>query len=132
MSSHDQALVSLLSQLALSFDGAVLGLALAYAAVRSVVKFTVTSAALRKLRKAPYVSVYDLRLLLENSDADGNSEDAKLVIVRGTVEAKSAIEGPKISLRPGVLISRESGDTAAILQRPQTVNFFCHSTWIFA
>ncbi|XP_014629116.2 E3 ubiquitin-protein ligase SPL2-like isoform X3 [Glycine soja] len=123
MSHQEQAFVSLLSQLALSFDGAVLGLALAYAAVRTLFKFTATSAALRKLHRAPSVSVSDLRSLLAEipSDADGNSDGGNIVIVRGTVDAKSAVEGGTWkTLRPGVLVSRESGDKSVILQRTQT------------
>eukprot|EP00256_Glycine_max_P032023 XP_006576561.1 E3 ubiquitin-protein ligase SPL2 isoform X1 [Glycine max] len=123
MSHQEQAFVSLLSQLALSFDGAVLGLALAYAAVRTLFKFTATSAALRKLHRAPSVSVSDLRSLLAEipSDADGNSDGGNIVIVRGTVDAKSTVEGGTWkTLRPGVLVSRESGDKSVILQRTQT------------
>ncbi|XP_054784098.1 E3 ubiquitin-protein ligase SPL2-like [Prosopis cineraria] len=121
MSSHEQALVSLFSQLALSFDGAILGLALAYAAVRSVLKLTANSAALDKLRVAPSLSVSDLRSLLDSSDADGNSQDGnKLVVVRGTVEAKSVVESGWKSLIPSVLVSRESGDSAVAIQRTQT------------
>ncbi|XP_019425633.1 PREDICTED: E3 ubiquitin-protein ligase SPL2 [Lupinus angustifolius] len=121
MSSQDQALVSLLSQIALSFDGAILGFAFAYAAVRSLLNFTATSAALRKLRTAPSLSVSDLRsILTESSDEDGNSGDGKIVIVRGTVDAKSAVDGSWKALMPGVLVSRESGDKAVVIQRTQT------------
>ncbi|XP_020232197.1 E3 ubiquitin-protein ligase SPL2 [Cajanus cajan] len=116
MSHQEQAVVSLLSQLALSFDGAVLGFALAYAAVRTLFKFTATSTALRKLRHAPSLSVSDLRSLL----ADSNSHDGQIVIARGTVDAKSAVDGSWKTLRPGVLVSRESGDKGVILQRTQT------------
>ncbi|KAK4267205.1 hypothetical protein QN277_024018 [Acacia crassicarpa] len=122
MTSHEQALVSLFSQLALSFDGAVLGLALAYTAVRSVLKLTANSAALDKLCAAPNLSVSDLRSLLDSSDSDGNSQN-KLVIVRGTVEAKSSVESGWKSLRPGVLVSNESGDSAVAIERSQTVPF---------
>ncbi|QCE02384.1 baculoviral IAP repeat-containing 2/3/4 [Vigna unguiculata] len=122
MSHQEQALVSLLSQLALSFDGAVLGFALAYAAIRTLFKFSATSAALRKLRRAPYLSVSDLRSLLADtpSDADSTSDGGTIVIVRGTVDAKSAVDGSWKTLRPGVLVSRESGDKGVILQRTQT------------
>lgn len=114
--------MSLLSQLALSFDGAVLGFALAYAAIRTLVKFSATSAALRKLRRAPYLSVSDLRSLLADtpSDANSNSDGGAIVIVRGNVDAKSAVDGSWKTLRPGVLVSRESGDKGVILQRTQT------------
>ncbi|CAJ1950769.1 unnamed protein product [Sphenostylis stenocarpa] len=122
MSHQEQALVSLLSQLALSFDGAVLGFALAYAALRTLFKFSATSTALRKLRRAPYLSVSDLRSLLADtpSEADSNSDGGTIVIVRGTVDAKSAVDGSWKTLRPGVLVSRESGDKGVILQRTQT------------
>ncbi|RYQ88718.1 hypothetical protein Ahy_B09g095750 isoform C [Arachis hypogaea] len=118
MSSHDQVLASLLSQIVLSFDGAVLGLALAYAAIRSIRNFTTNSASLRKLRRAPSVSVSDLRSLL--SDSDGNSDDGGIVVVRGTVEPKAAVDGSWKSLRPSLLVSRESGDKAVVLQITQT------------
>ncbi|BAT98292.1 hypothetical protein LR48_Vigan11g009400 [Vigna angularis] len=122
MSHQEQALVSLLSQIALSFDGAVLGFALAYAAIRTLFKFSATSAALRKLRRAPSLSVSDLRSLLADtpSDADSTSDGGTIVIVRGTVNAKSAVDGSWKTLRPGVLVSRESGDKGVILQRTQT------------
>lgn len=129
MSSQDQVLVSFLSHIALSFDGAVLGLSLAYVAVRTIQKFTLTSAALHKITHAPSVSVSDLRSLLEDtaSEDNGSSGDGKIVIVRGTVDAKSAVDGSWKALWPGVLISRESGDRGVVLQRTQTVTvlWFC-------
>ncbi|XP_065867217.1 E3 ubiquitin-protein ligase SPL2 [Euphorbia lathyris] len=128
MSSHEQALASLVSQLALSFDGAVLGVALAYAAVRSLLKFTSNSKALHKIRKAPCVTVSDLRSILDvpqSSDENGNQNidqdrSQNLVIVRGQVESKSATDSNWGSLRPNVLIGHESGDKAVIVQRTQT------------
>lgn len=126
MSSHDQVVVSLLSQLALSFDGAVLGVALAYAAVRSVLKFRATSSALRKVRNAPSVGVSDLRSILAIEDSsspssdDSQSSDQMFVVVRGTVEAKSAVDPNWISFKPHVLVSQESGDKAVAVQRTQT------------
>lgn len=122
MSANEQAL-SLLGQLAFSFDGAVLGVALAYVAVRSVLKYTSTSSALRKLRKAPSVSVSDLRTVLNAPETSNESQssDGKLLIVRGTVEAKSAIELNWKCLKPNVLVSQESGDRAVLIERTQTV-----------
>ncbi|KAI4381832.1 hypothetical protein MLD38_007868 [Melastoma candidum] len=150
MSTPEQAIVSLLSQFALSFDGAFLGVTLAYAAVRSIVKYTSSSSALRRLRSAPSVRVSDLRLLLNDDDSassasssssasrtsDGESSSAggmgegKLVILRGVVEAKSNVDGSNgwKGLRgnnQGVLVSQESGDRAVIIQRTQTVRIPC-------
>lgn len=126
MSSHEQALVSLLSQLALSLDGAVLGVALAYAAARSVLKFTATSSALRKIRRAPSLEVSDLRSILpveDSSSGPSQQSDQMIVVVRGTVEAKSAVDLNWKSFKPNVLVSQESGDKAVIVQRTQTVRF---------
>ncbi|CAN0906954.1 E3 ubiquitin-protein ligase SPL2 [Linum grandiflorum] len=142
MSSHDQALVSIVSQLALSFDGAVLGVALAYAAVRSFLKFTDRSKALTKVRNAPVLNVSDLRSLLDappplshqdqnlqldrgpSANASTSTSCQKLVIVRGQVEAKSVVDGSWMSsLMPTLLVSHESGDKAVVIQRTQTVPF---------
>ncbi|XP_071716509.1 E3 ubiquitin-protein ligase SPL2 [Rutidosis leptorrhynchoides] len=121
MSVHDQAAVAVLSQVALAADGAVLGLALAYIAVRSVLKFKTTSSALNKVKNAPFVTVSDLRSVLSNSsdestDTDTSAEE-RLVIVRGVVETKSVNGSWK---KPNVLISHESNEKAVILQRTQT------------
>ncbi|KAJ0861679.1 putative E3 Ubiquitin ligase, GIDE-type [Helianthus annuus] len=122
MSVHDQAAVAVLSQVALAADGAVLGLALSYIAVRSVIKYKTTSFALNKVKKAPSVSVSDLRSVLSNSsehDADtSSSSDEKLVIVRGVVETKSAVNGNW--KKQNILVSHESNEKAVILQRTQT------------
>lgn len=129
MSIHDQAAAALLSQLALAADGAALGLGLAYVAVRSIMKFMANSSALRQIEQAPSVRVSDLRSVLsspEDSDNSSNSDSqptaGKLVIVRGAVEAKSAVDGNWKSLRSGsILVSQESGDKGVILRRTQTV-----------
>lgn len=126
MSIQDQAMAALLSQLLWAADGAVLGIGLAYAAVRSILKFSADSSALRKIEQAPSIRVSDLHSLLEspsqNSDSDKQSHDGKLVIFRGTVEAKSAVEASRKSIRSdNVLVSNESGDKGVILQRTQTV-----------
>ena len=61
---YEQALAALLSPLALSFDRAILGAALAYADVRSILNYTANSKSLAKISKAPTLSVSDLRSLL--------------------------------------------------------------------
>ncbi|KAL8223607.1 hypothetical protein R6Q57_019082 [Mikania cordata] len=122
MSVHDQAAVAVLSQVALAADGAVLGLALAYIAVRSLLKLKTTSSALNKVKKAPSVSVSDLRSIIYNpSDRDTDttsSGEEKLVIVRGVVETKSVVNGNW--KKQNVLVSHESNEKAVILLRTQT------------
>ncbi|XP_022721592.1 E3 ubiquitin-protein ligase SPL2 isoform X1 [Durio zibethinus] len=119
MSSHEQALASLISQLALSFDGAILGAALAYAALRTIFRFKSTSTALRKIRGAPSLRVADLRCLVEEDKSDSTEEP--VVIIRGAVDARSAADGRSWkSLKNDVLVSQESGDKAVVIQRTQT------------
>ncbi|KAK4791837.1 hypothetical protein SAY86_032250 [Trapa natans] len=131
MSLHEQAVVSILSSLALSFDGAVLGAALAYAAIRSIISFRSNASALRRLREAPSVGVSDLRSLLPPDDSSSSSgsgdsvdiseaAEGSLVILRGTVEFKSAVDGSWKNFKPSILVSQETGDKAVIIQRTQT------------
>ncbi|KAK2990153.1 hypothetical protein RJ640_008417 [Escallonia rubra] len=124
MSVHDQATAAIISQIALAGDGAVLGLALAYVAVRSILKYAATSSALRKIRNAPSARVSDLRSLLSSSEPNSEQSETgagELVVVRGTVEAKSAIDGGNWKgLRPNVIVSHETGEKGVILLRTQT------------
>lgn len=113
--SVDQAAAAVLSQIALAADGAVLGLTLAYVAVRTILKYSLSSSALRKIHDAPSVRVSDLRSLLSASD------DGKIIVVRGSVEAKSVVEGNWKSLRTSnALVSPESGEKGVVLLRTQT------------
>ncbi|KAL5755566.1 hypothetical protein ACOSQ2_020312 [Xanthoceras sorbifolium] len=125
MSSHERDLASLLYRLALSYDGAVLGAALAYTAIRTLLGFRSTSKALRRVRSAPSFKVSDLRVLLDSDRSEPFDQDQKdrLVVVRGQVEAKSAVDGKNwknLTNSNGVLVSPESGDKAVIIQRTQT------------
>ncbi|XP_068342614.1 E3 ubiquitin-protein ligase SPL2-like [Pyrus communis] len=97
-----QILNSLVSGLALSFKSHLVGFALAYAAVLTLHKFSSYSSALRKVRKAPSVKVSGLRSnpALDQSD----QSDAKLIVVRGIVEAKSAFDRKWNSFKSGVLV----------------------------
>lgn len=116
MSAGDQAAAAILTQVALAADGAVLGVALAYVAVRSFIKFAATSSALRRICDAPSVRVSDLRSLISDDDDAGGE---RLVVVRGTVESKSAVNGSWKSLWNDVLVSHDSGERAVVIQRSQ-------------
>jgi E3 ubiquitin-protein ligase MUL1 len=123
MSINEQTVAAILSQVALAADGAFLGVALAYVAVRSLIRFTGASSALKKIKDSPSVRISDLRSVLspsDGSDSSTGSEEGKLVIVRGLVEAKSAVDGNWKSLRQNVLVSHESGDRGVIIRRTQT------------
>ncbi|XP_068335262.1 E3 ubiquitin-protein ligase SPL2-like isoform X3 [Pyrus communis] len=110
----DNVFVSQVSRFVLSWDGAVLGVSLACAAVHSVLNFTSTSSSLSKLRDAPAVKVSDLRSILPLDQSD------KLVVVRGTVEAKSAVDDTWTSLKSGVLISKETNHRAVVVDSTKT------------
>ncbi|KAB2613073.1 mitochondrial ubiquitin ligase activator of NFKB 1-like [Pyrus ussuriensis x Pyrus communis] len=110
----DNVFVSQVSRFVLSWDGAVLGVSLACAAVHSVLNFTSTSSSLSKLRDAPAVKVSDLRSILPLDQSD------RLVVVRGTVEAKSAVDGTWTSLKSGVLISKETNHRAVVVDSTKT------------
>ncbi|XP_010542394.1 PREDICTED: E3 ubiquitin-protein ligase SPL2-like [Tarenaya hassleriana] len=129
MSSAEHVLLSLLSELAFSFDGSVLGFTLAFGAVRSILKYTSSSAALRKIRDSPEVRISDLRSLIPASEDESrqydhhNGDDQRLVIVRGTVKPKFAVDG---GCKNNVLVSQETGDRAVIIERTQT---YVYSGW---
>lgn len=123
MSSNEQAAAAALVGLALSCDGAVLGLAAAVIAIRTLLKFRATSSALSKVRLAPSIPISDLRSLLQSeseSESQSQTHQENLVIVRGQVQPKSAMEGSWLNPKDNLLISRESGDRAVIMQRTQT------------
>ncbi|KAM1550643.1 hypothetical protein PS1_043417 [Malus domestica] len=85
--------VSQLSRFVLSWYNAVLAISLACAVVHPVLNFTSTSSSISKLRDAPAIKVSNLRSILPLDQSD------KLVVVRGTVEAKSAVDSTWTSLK---------------------------------
>ncbi|XP_050140434.1 E3 ubiquitin-protein ligase SPL2-like [Malus sylvestris] len=115
----DQILISLVPELAFSFDSPIVGVTLAYAAVRTLQKFSSYSSALRKICNAPSVKVSNLRSILA-FDQLGQS-DAKLVIVRGTVEAKSVFDGRWNVFKSGVVPPQ--GTKAVLVHRSQRCVF---------
>lgn len=129
MSARDQAVAAILTQVALAADGAVLGVALAYVAVRSFIKYASSSSSLKRITNAPSINVSDLRSLItdeDSADCDGGDGDGggKLVVVRGTVEAKSAVLNDsgswKNALWSGdVLLTSKSREEAVVIQRTQ-------------
>uniref|UniRef100_A0A0V0I2M0 RING-type E3 ubiquitin transferase n=1 Tax=Solanum chacoense TaxID=4108 RepID=A0A0V0I2M0_SOLCH len=79
-------------------------------------EFKANSSALHKIKDARLVGISDLCSLPSSSDSNVNSE-SKLVIIRGIVEAKSALEGNSNSFRANVLSSQDdSAEKAVILQ----------------
>ncbi|XP_073296663.1 E3 ubiquitin-protein ligase SPL2-like isoform X1 [Primulina huaijiensis] len=134
MSAHDRAVATILAQLSLTADCAFLGVGLVYVAFRSIRKFLLTSSAIHKIRQLPYSQISDLRSLCsddkfsvnysQNSENHSNSKDGgNIVIVRGIVEAQSAVKGQWTNLRGyanDVIVSRESGEKGVVLEQTQT------------
>ncbi|XP_068659496.1 E3 ubiquitin-protein ligase SPL2 isoform X2 [Aristolochia californica] len=53
MSSYDQAVAATLTQIALAYDGAFVGMTLAIAAIKTILKYRSSSSALARIRRAP-------------------------------------------------------------------------------
>ncbi|KAJ0249907.1 E3 ubiquitin-protein ligase SPL2 [Hirschfeldia incana] len=127
MSSPDRAVLSLLTDIFLSFDGAILGVTLAFGAVSAASKYASTSAALNKIKDSPEVSVADLRSLIPPSDdKSGHDGSKRVVVVRGTVQPKATGDGSHKKNNNNVLISQETGEKALIIHRTQT---YMYSGW---
>ncbi|KZV46224.1 mitochondrial ubiquitin ligase activator of NFKB 1 [Dorcoceras hygrometricum] len=140
MSARDRAVATVLLQLSLTADGAFLGVGLAYVAFRCIRKFFVTSSAIRKIHQLPYSHISDLRSLCsddkipvnssQNCESQSNSQDGgNIVIVRGIVEAQSAVNGQWTNLRGygnDVIVSHESGEKGVILEQTQT---YIYNEW---
>ncbi|CAN6820507.1 hypothetical protein Bca4012_008241 [Brassica carinata] len=127
MSLPDRAVLSLLADIFLSFDGAILGVTLAFGAVRAASKYASASAALNKIKDSPEVSVSDLRSLIPPSDGESSPGNQRVVVVRGTVEPKVTGDGShKNNNDNNVLISQETGEKALIIHRTQT---YMYSGW---
>ncbi|XP_068343983.1 E3 ubiquitin-protein ligase SPL2-like [Pyrus communis] len=101
----------------------ILGVALVYAAVRTLLKLSSYSSVLPKVRIAPSVKISDLRPSLVFDQSDQST--AKLAVFRGTVEAKSALDDSKWNIfkKSDVLVSRGTIDRAIIVRRTQTCVF---------
>ncbi|XP_048431204.1 E3 ubiquitin-protein ligase SPL2-like [Pyrus x bretschneideri] len=101
----------------------ILGVALGYAAVRTLLKLSSYSSVLPKVRIAPSVKISDLRSSLAFDQSDQST--AKLAVFRGTVEAKSALDDSKWNIfkKSDVLVSRGAIDRAVIVRRTQTCVF---------
>ncbi|XP_050381191.1 E3 ubiquitin-protein ligase SPL2 [Argentina anserina] len=121
MSSNDQTLSSLLSDLLFSLDGAVFGAITAAASINSFLSYKSTSSAVRKIREAPSVKVSDLRFLIP--DVSQPSDAAKLVVLRGCVQAKPGADAIFKSLKSSAIVNPETSEKtfidAVIVERTQ-------------
>ncbi|XP_020105061.1 E3 ubiquitin-protein ligase SPL2-like [Ananas comosus] len=120
MSSRDNETAAAIARAATSFDGAVLGIGLALCAASTWAKYFATSHALRRIRLAPSAPISDLRSLLPSSSSD--DDEAALIVVRGHVQPRSAVDGPPWASAKsfGSLVSQGSGERAVIVKQTQT------------
>lgn len=125
MSTPEQAVAAALAHFAFACDGAVFGVAIAVVAVQTLLKFKSTSSALLKIRRAPSVRLSGLRSILQSD------HEEKLVVVRGQVQPKSAVDGNWMNWKDNLLVSHESSDRAVIIQRTQAVSAFLICSLIF-
>ncbi|CAA0814594.1 E3 Ubiquitin ligase family protein [Striga hermonthica] len=132
MSMLDRVTAAIVGHLFMAADGAMLGLGISYAAYCSFRKYSSTSSALRKIRQAPTVEPSDIRSVLFDGDGSRGydesdssvscSDGGKLVVVRGTVEVKSAVEKGNWKSIEGsnLVVSPETGDEGVLLERVYT------------
>ncbi|XP_047963043.1 E3 ubiquitin-protein ligase SPL2-like isoform X2 [Salvia hispanica] len=133
MSVHNRATAAVLAQLMFAADGVLFGVGVAYVAYCSIRNYAASASALRKIRDAPSILPSDLRSILTDGDDSSSSDpDAgessssngggRLVIVRGSVEVKSAAEKAnwKALMGNGLVSSNASGEKGVILQTTQT------------
>ncbi|KAL1538111.1 RING-type E3 ubiquitin transferase [Salvia divinorum] len=130
MSMHDRATAAVLAQMMFAADGVLFGAGVAYVAYRSIRKYAAAASALRKIRGAPSVLPSDLRSILTDGDDSSSSDPessssnggGRLVVVRGSMEVKSAAEKAnwKALMGNGLVASKASGEKGVILQRTQT------------
>nr|CAD1838019.1 unnamed protein product [Ananas comosus var. bracteatus] len=120
MSSRDNETAAAIARAATSFDGAVLGIGLALCAASTWAKYFATSHALRRIRLAPSAPISDLRSLLPSSSSD--DDEAALIVVRGHVQPRSAVDAPPWASAKsfGSLVSQGSGERAVIVKQTQT------------
>ncbi|KAJ6805398.1 E3 ubiquitin-protein ligase SPL2-like [Iris pallida] len=116
MSSRDEAAAAAIVSVAATWDGALVGVALAVFAASAWAKYFSTSASLRRIAAAPSPRISDLRSLLPPKESDSHEDrDGPLVVVRGAVSALKA-----------QIVSQSSGERGVIVQRTQT---FLYNEW---
>ncbi|XP_038983081.1 E3 ubiquitin-protein ligase SPL2 [Phoenix dactylifera] len=117
--SRDYDTAVSLARIAAACDGAFLGVALAICAARSWFKYVATTSALHRIRDAPAAHISDLRSLLPGDP--GSDVEGRLVVVRGQVQPRPAVESSLLAPKNrGVFVSESSGERAVVVQHTET------------
>lgn len=144
MGSHDEEICAALARVALAGDGVVLGIGVAVLAIRTWLRFYSHSKALKKLENTSVSRISDLRSLVVEetsgnydsrsisgrgeTDIGGNrslrpenrQQDDPLVIVRGKVSTKSAVDSQWRRKEDELLTAHNAGNKGVIVKRTQT------------
>lgn len=127
MGSHEEELCAALTRIALAGDGVVLGLGMALVAIRTWLRFYSHSRALKKLEDTPASRISDLRsLVVEDTQVNSGLERSPskrgelLVIIRGKVDTKAAVDSQWRRKDNELLTSHSAGEKAVIVERTQT------------
>ncbi|KAH7294994.1 hypothetical protein KP509_27G027900 [Ceratopteris richardii] len=114
MDSSEEELCAALTRVALAGDGVVLGLSMAFFAIRTWLRFYSQSRAVHQLEDIRVSRIADLRELISTM------ETKPLVIVRGKVNSKFSLDSQWRRKEDGLLITHNGASKAVIIQRTQT------------
>ncbi|CAM6049819.1 unnamed protein product [Sphagnum compactum] len=133
MAAHDYELCMVFARMAMAGDGVVLGLGMTFLAIRTWLKFRSHSKALKEVGETAVFGVSDLRTFLDCKEnevmvrtevlekpQEPPQKRDQLVIVRGTMQTRAALESQDSSCNVDTLSPKNAEDKAVYVERTQT------------
>ncbi|KAH8967115.1 hypothetical protein BDL97_03G062200 [Sphagnum fallax] len=136
MAAHDYELCMVFARMAMAGDGVVLGLGMTFLAIRTWLKFRSHSKALKEVGETAVFGVSDLRTFLDCTEnevmvrtevlekgvkpQEPPQKRDRLVIVRGTMQTRAALESQDSSCNVDTLSPKNAEDKAVYVERTQT------------
>ncbi|CAK9270275.1 unnamed protein product [Sphagnum jensenii] len=136
MAAHDYELCMVFARMAMAGDGVVLGLGMTFLAIRTWLKFRSHSKALKEVGETAVFGVSDLRTFLDCTEnevmvrtevlekgvkpQEPPQKRDRLVIVRGTMQTRAALESQDSSCNVDTLSPKNVEDKAVYVERTQT------------
>ncbi|CAK9873040.1 unnamed protein product [Sphagnum jensenii] len=136
MAAHDYELCMVFARMAMAGDGVVLGLGMTFLAIRTWLKFRSHSKALKEVGETAVFGVSDLRTFLDCTEnevmvrtevlekgvkpQEPPQKRDRLVIVRGTMQTRAALESQDSSCNVDTLSPKNGEDKAVYVERTQT------------
>ncbi|CAK9220026.1 unnamed protein product [Sphagnum troendelagicum] len=136
MAAHDYELCMVFARMAMAGDGVVLGLGMTFLAIRTWLKFRSHSKALKEVGETAVFGVSDLRTFLDCTEnevmvrtevlekgvkpQEPRQKRDQLVIVRGTMQTRAALESQDSSCNVDTLSPKNAEDKAVYVERTQT------------